>query len=65
MIISLIIRYQDGLLHSKIKENQYEELVKDAVDGILTTAKQDGIDRLNSWEVDELLDWTVGLNFDE
>lgn len=57
--------YKDGLLQSKVKEAQYEELVNEAVTGILTTANQEGIERLDTWEVDELLNWTVGLNFDD
>ncbi|CAE1174121.1 Uncharacterized protein C11orf65 homolog,Uncharacterized protein C11orf65 [Acanthosepion pharaonis] len=57
--------YEDGLLQSKIKESQYEELVNEAVTGIINTTNQYGLDKLSSWEVDELLDWTVSLNYDD
>jgi len=38
--------------------------VKRAVEGILETADSSGSDAVEEWEVDELLDWTTTLNFD-
>ena len=35
-----------------------------AVEGILETADASGTEAVEEWEVDELLDWTTTLNFD-
>lgn len=33
--------------------------------GMVATVENYGTDALEDWEVDELLDWTTSLNFDE
>jgi len=35
------------------------------VAGMVATVENYGPDALEDWEVDELLDWTTSLNFDE
>lgn len=39
--------------------------VQRAVEGIIRTAEEKGPDAVEEWEVDELLDWTTSLNFDD
>ena len=40
-------------------------LINGAAAGMLATVDVLGVDAVHNWEVDELLDWTTGLNFDE
>ena len=40
-------------------------LINGAAAGMLATVDVLGVDAVQNWEVDELLDWTTGLNFDD
>lgn len=37
----------------------------DTITGMVATVENYGTDALEDWEVDELLDWTTSLNFEE
>lgn len=66
LCISLkIYRYQEGMLKSKIGDASTSKLIEGATAGMVATVDKEGLDAVNDWEVDELLDWTNGLNFDE
>ncbi|XP_078699181.1 uncharacterized protein LOC144926376 [Branchiostoma floridae x Branchiostoma belcheri] len=57
--------YKEGMLRSKSTDSHTSTLIQDAANGIVRVAQEKGPDSIQDWEVDELLDWTNGLNFDE
>lgn len=58
-------RYHDGMLKAKSDDPETVTLIEGAATGMVATVDQMGPDALEDWEVDELLDWTTSLNFDE
>eukprot|EP00111_Clytia_hemisphaerica_P002256 TCONS_00006322-protein len=57
--------YKAGILQTKGKQVQeVKELVDTAAMGVFQSVEQHGIEAVEDWEVDELLQWTNGLNFD-
>lgn len=42
-----------------------EQVVQSVAEGMLTITDMRGQDAVEDWEVDELLEWTNGLNFDQ
>lgn len=42
-----------------------EQIVQSVAEGMLTITDSRGHDAVEDWEVDELLEWTNGLNFDQ
>lgn len=42
-----------------------EQVVQSVAEGMLTITDTRGQDAVEDWEVDELLEWTNGLNFDQ
>lgn len=54
--------YSSGMMQSK--EEGVGDLVESAAKGLIITADQSGPEAVNDWEIDELLQWTEGLNFD-
>ena len=49
------------------KKEQDEEvklLVDTAVRGVFNSVQDHGVEAVDDWEVEELLQWTHGLNFD-
>ncbi|XP_033741344.1 uncharacterized protein C11orf65 homolog isoform X2 [Pecten maximus] len=57
--------YRDGMLKAKSDDPETVTLIEGAAAGMVATVDQMGPDALEDWEVDELLDWTTSLNFDE
>nr|XP_039247995.1 protein MFI-like [Styela clava] len=57
--------YKQGMLQVKIEDSETSELVKKAADGLINTVDSHGPDGVMDWEVDELLQWTTALNFDD
>lgn len=59
--------YRDGALKAKEEDSNIKALVESAAQGVLDAApKTDhGHGLVEEWEVDELLQWTNGLNFEE
>ena len=60
-----IFRYRDGMLRAKADDHETVKLIEGAAAGMVATVEAAGPDALEEWEVDELLDWTTSLNFDE
>lgn len=56
--------YQSGMLNLKENDDEINELVDEAAVGLIKTYTKEGEDGIQDWEVDELLNWTNGLNFD-
>lgn len=42
-----------------------EQIVQSVAEGMLAITDTRGQDAVEDWEVDELLEWTNGLNFDQ
>ena len=42
-----------------------EKVVQSVAEGMLAITETRGQDAVEDWEVDELLEWTNGLNFDQ
>ena len=40
-------------------------MIEGAAAGMIATIDTHGVDAVQDWEVDELLDWTTSLNFDD
>lgn len=57
--------YKQGMLNCESGDNETQGLIKQAADGLLQTCDKDGEDFVQDWEVDELLKWSKGLNFDD
>ena len=60
-----VCRYKDGMLKAKSDDKETVQLIEGAAAGMVATVENYGYDALEDWEVDELLDWTTSLNFEE
>lgn len=61
----LMYRYKKGLLKAKVDDEETVKLIEGAAAGMVATIERHGDGAVQDWEVDELLDWTTSLNFDE
>lgn len=55
--------YQNGLLRAK--DDDESVLVDKTAQKIIETFDQNGAENVDDWEVDELISWTNGLNYEE
>lgn len=53
------------MLRAKASDYETIQLIEGAAAGMIATVEASGPDALEDWEVDELLDWTTSLNFEE
>jgi hypothetical protein len=53
------------MLRARADDRETIQLIEGATAGMIATVEGQGYDALEDWEVDELLDWTTSLNFDE
>ena len=53
------------MLKAKVDDPETVQLIEGAAAGMVATVNRHGPDAVQDWEVDELLDWTTSLNFDE
>ena len=60
-----ICRYKEGMLQARGEDKGLNTLVEDAADGLMAQLETKGPESVDDWEVDELLQWTSGLNFEE
>ena len=58
-------RYKAGMLKAKVDDPETVQLIEGAAAGMVATINRHGPEAVQDWEVDELLDWTTSLNFDE
>lgn len=61
----MLHRYKEGMLKAKSDDPETITLIEGAAAGMVATVDKMGPDALEDWEVDELLDWTTSLNFEE
>ncbi|XP_062376825.1 protein MFI [Sardina pilchardus] len=57
--------YEDGVLRAWTGHQETALLVEKSTFGMMCAVEQLGVDHVAEWEVDELLEWTNALNFDE
>ncbi len=58
-------RYKEGMLLTKHgTETPVAKDIEDSLKGIVQETDKKGYEAVDEWEVDELLEWTNGLNFD-
>ncbi|XP_062841839.1 protein MFI [Trichomycterus rosablanca] len=57
--------YDEGALHAQTENKETALLVESSTQGMIHTAEQLGPGGVFDWEVDELIEWTNALNFDE
>ncbi|XP_069058419.1 protein MFI [Pleurodeles waltl] len=57
--------YYEGSLHAETSEPNTAVLIQRATQGLINSAELHGPDTVMDWEVDELLNWTNALNFEE
>jgi hypothetical protein len=60
-----IKRYKNGLLKAKGNTTETKRIVEEATINLMKAYEQDGANSIEEWEVDELIEWTNGLNYDE
>ncbi len=58
-------RYREGMLKAKVDDEDTVKLIEGAAAGMVATIDRHGTNAVQDWEVDELLEWTTSLNFDE
>ncbi|XP_067946420.1 protein MFI-like isoform X2 [Watersipora subatra] len=57
--------YRDGMLQAKTTDPETMALVEGATSGMVTTLELEGEGAVAEWEVDELLEWTTSLNYED
>ncbi|KAL3883320.1 hypothetical protein ACJMK2_029595 [Sinanodonta woodiana] len=57
--------YKQGMLKAKSDDKETIALIEGAAAGMVVTVENFGPDALEDWEVDELLEWTTSLNFED
>ncbi|XP_032228131.1 protein MFI [Nematostella vectensis] len=58
--------YKQGMLQAKKDQDpDTQTIIETVAHGMVNAAETRGTDAVEDWEVDELLEWTSGLNFDE
>lgn len=58
-------RYYAGNLEAKSTNRRTLDLIHTATKGLMRAVESGGLDSVMEWEVDEVLNWTNALNFDE
>ena len=62
---SLSHRYSEGMLLTKRgTESPVLRDIETSLKGLVQVTDRKGYEAVDEWEVDELLEWTNGLNFD-
>ncbi|KAK3578442.1 hypothetical protein CHS0354_037419 [Potamilus streckersoni] len=60
-----LLKYKQGMLKAKSDDKETIALIEGAAAGMVVTVENFGPDALEDWEVDELLEWTTSLNFED
>lgn len=63
--MNCVFRYEEGILRARTEHQETALLVEKSTYGMMCAVEQLGTDHIAEWEVDELLEWTNALNFDE
>nr|XP_023992579.1 uncharacterized protein C11orf65 homolog [Salvelinus alpinus] len=65
VLLPTVRRYDRGCLHARTEHSETATLVERSAQGMMDAVEQLGPNHIVEWEVDELLEWTNALNFDE
>ena len=65
VIFNFSKRYKNGMLKAKPADQETNVIIDETAQQIITAYDHDRLDLIDDWEVDQLLDWTNGLNFTE
>ncbi|XP_020895635.1 uncharacterized protein C11orf65 homolog [Exaiptasia diaphana] len=58
--------YKQGMLQAKQEQDsETQNIIETVAQGMVNAADARGSEAVEDWEVDELLEWTNGLNFDQ
>lgn len=57
--------YKEGLLRAKTGDVETNMIIEEAAKSLIDTLDKDGLHTIEDWEVNELLEWTNALNFDD
>lgn len=52
-------------MQAKVEDKETVSLIEGAAAGMVATVESKGPEAIADWEVDELLDWTTTLNFED
>ena len=52
-------------MKTKVTDKETIQLIEGAAAGMVAAVEQEGPNAVQEWEVDELLEWTTTLSFDE
>lgn len=63
--IFLLVRYKEGMLKARSNDRETNMIIEEAARNLIDTIETDGYNSIEDWEVNELLEWTNMLNFDE
>lgn len=53
------------MLKAKSNDKETNMIIEEAAKNLIDTLENEGLDSIEDWEVNELLEWTNTLNFDE
>ncbi|XP_064628856.1 protein MFI-like isoform X2 [Lineus longissimus] len=57
--------YKEGMMKAKVEDTETIQLIEGAAAGMVATIEMEGPEAVQEWEVDELLEWTTSLNYDD
>jgi len=57
--------YSEGMLKAKAGDPETKIIVEEAAKNLISTLESEGMNSIEDWEVNELLEWTNTLNFDD
>ena len=58
-------RYTNGMLKPKGDSDETNMIIEEAAKNLVEAFEKDGVNSVEDWEVDELLEWTNGLSFEK
>ena len=58
-------RYMKGFLKPSGDDDETNQMIEKATKNFLQAYNRNGIENIADWEVDELVNWTNTLNYDE
>ena len=63
--ICILCRYKEGMLKARSSDRETNMIIEEAARNLIDTIETEGYNSIEDWEVNELLEWTNMLNFDE
>jgi hypothetical protein len=58
-------RYEQGMLKAKGSDQETNKIIDEATKNLMDAYDSNELNLIEDWEVNELLSWTNGLNFEE